>query len=59
MWIWVWECHGNRWELIPSRLYPDRVDVKPRCPVCHTHPERKWVNVTAELAAKTKVKTNA
>lgn len=32
--IMVWECCGHIWQLMMSRLYPDRVDWAPECPSC-------------------------
>ena len=29
-----WRCCGMVWQLIMSRLYPDRYNWKPICPVC-------------------------
>lgn len=29
-----WSCHGWTWELMLSRLYPERAQFVPRCPTC-------------------------
>lgn len=50
MWIWEWRCCGNLWELIASRRMdariPERMEVKPKCPMCGSFPERQMVNVS-------------
>jgi hypothetical protein len=30
----TWDCCGNRWELILTRLHPEREDFTPRCESC-------------------------
>lgn len=51
--IQVWECCGNRWELIVSPMtVKDRQDWAPHCPTCHAkgqpfNPD-KWDSVRQE-----------
>lgn len=45
MWVWQWYCHGNLWEVIPSRRYPERDSYQPTCPSCKRHPKRHWVKI--------------
>jgi hypothetical protein len=45
-WIWQWTCEvcGHIWQVIPSRVFPERVTFQPVCPGCGGKPSREWVN---------------
>lgn len=45
MWIWQWKCCELLWELIPSRLFPERNKFKIICPNCNQPVKREWVKI--------------